>query len=38
MRINITKEKQRSTFQYDNAAFTLYDPGATYLIGIRGQF
>jgi TonB-dependent receptor len=36
--INVTKEKQRQTFQYDNAAFTLYDPGATYLIGIRGQF
>jgi TonB-dependent receptor len=36
--INITSEKQRSTFQYDNAAFTLYDPGPTYLIGIRGQF
>jgi TonB-dependent receptor len=36
--INITKEKQRSTFQYENAAYTVYDPGATYLIGIRGQF
>jgi TonB-dependent receptor len=36
--INVTSEKQRQTFQYPNAAFTLYDPGPTYLIGIRGQF
>ncbi|CAN5266800.1 TonB-dependent receptor [soil metagenome] len=36
--INITSETQRQTFQYPNAAFTFYDPGPTYLIGIRGQF
>lgn len=38
MGINITKEKQRQAFQYHNAALALYDPGATDLIGIRGQF
>lgn len=36
--INITEEPQRSTFEYDNAAFTYYEPGATVLLGIRGRF
>jgi TonB-dependent receptor len=36
--INITSSTQRQTFEYPNAAFTFYDPGPTYLIGIRGQF
>jgi len=36
--INLTKEKQRSYFQFDNAAFTLYDPGRQVMIGLRGRF
>lgn len=36
--INITDEPQRSTFEYPNAAFTYYEPGTTYLIGVRGAF
>jgi hypothetical protein len=36
--INITGEPMRSTFQYDNAAFTYYDPGYTILLGVRGTF
>jgi TonB-dependent receptor len=36
--INITSESQRQTFQFPNAGYTFYDPGPTYLIGIRGQF
>ncbi|MBC7669012.1 MAG: TonB-dependent receptor, partial [Gemmatimonadaceae bacterium] len=36
--INITSETQRQAFQYPNATYTFYDPGPTYLIGIRGQF
>jgi TonB-dependent receptor len=35
--INITKEYQRSYFQFDNAAFTFYEPGRTILIGFRGS-
>ena len=36
--INITSETQRQTQQFSNATYTFYDPGPTYLIGIRGQF
>jgi TonB-dependent receptor len=36
--INITGESQRATFQYDNAAFTYYDPGFQVLLGVRGTF
>ncbi|MGK6321185.1 TonB-dependent receptor [Sphingomonas sp. DT-204] len=36
--INITKEAQRSYFQYPNATFNEYNPGRTVLIGIRGRF
>lgn len=36
--INLTKEKQRSYFQFENAAFTLYDPGRQVMIGLRGRF
>jgi hypothetical protein len=36
--INITGESQRATFQYDNAAFTYYDPGFQVLLGVRGKF
>ena len=36
--INVTKEKQRQYFQYSNATFTLYDPGRTYVVGLRAKF
>ncbi|MEQ8934847.1 MAG: TonB-dependent receptor, partial [Amphiplicatus sp.] len=36
--INLFKEDQRSYFQYENAAFTYYNPGRTFLIGFRGGF
>jgi TonB-dependent receptor len=36
--LNITGEPQRSTFEWDNAAFTFYDPGTTILLGVRGTF
>ncbi|WP_369058384.1 TonB-dependent receptor [Caulobacter sp. 73W] len=36
--INITNEAQRSTFEWDNAAFTYYKPGTTFLLGVRGKF
>jgi TonB-dependent receptor len=36
--INITEEPQRSTFQWDNAAFTYYQPGRQIILGIRGKF
>jgi hypothetical protein len=36
--VNITKEKQRSFFQFENAAFTEYKPGRTIMIGLRGTF
>ncbi len=35
---NVTKEKQRSYFQFDNAPFTVYEPGRTYVAGVRAQF
>ncbi|HEU4590205.1 MAG TPA: TonB-dependent receptor [Steroidobacteraceae bacterium] len=35
---NITGEHQRSTFVYDNATWTFYDPGYSILLGIRGKF
>lgn len=35
---NLTDEPQRSTFEYDNAAFTYYEPGTNILLGIRGRF
>ncbi|MBO9714987.1 TonB-dependent receptor [Sphingomonas sp.] len=35
---NLTKAKQRSYFQFENAAFTLYDPGRQVMIGLRGRF
>jgi TonB-dependent receptor len=35
---NITKEKQRSYFQFQNATFSLFDPGRLILIGLRGHF
>jgi TonB-dependent receptor len=36
--INITEEPQRSTFAWDNAAFTFYQPGRQIIFGIRGKF
>ncbi|MDV3458921.1 TonB-dependent receptor [Sphingomonas sp. HF-S4] len=36
--INLTKTKQRSYFQFENAAFTLYNPGRQVMIGLRGRF
>lgn len=35
---NITKEKQRSYFQFPNATFSRFDPGRLILIGLRGHF
>lgn len=35
---NITNEKLRSHFQYDNATFTYYKPGRQYLVGMRMSF
>jgi TonB-dependent receptor len=36
--VNIFEAEQRSYFQFDNAAFTVYQPGRTVLIGLRGSF
>ncbi|MDR7090932.1 MULTISPECIES: TonB-dependent receptor [Cellvibrio] len=35
---NLTGEPLRTTYQYDNATFTFYDPGYTATLGIRGSF
>ncbi len=35
---NITNEKLRSHFQYDNATFTYYKPGRQFLFGLRATF
>jgi TonB-dependent receptor len=36
--INITKEQQRNYFQFENAAFTVYNPGRQVMLGLRGRF
>lgn len=36
--INLTNEKQRSYFQFQNATFTQYEPGRTVIVGLRGRF
>ncbi|ATY32625.1 TonB-dependent receptor [Sphingomonas psychrotolerans] len=36
--INLTKAQQRSYFQFENAAYTLYEPGRQVMIGLRGRF
>jgi TonB-dependent receptor len=36
--INIFAQKQRSYFQFENAAFTQYRPGRQFLVGVRGRF
>lgn len=36
--INLFDEEQRSYFQFSNATFTLYEPGRTVILGLRGRF
>lgn len=36
--LNITNEPIRTTFQYDNAAYSVYYPGRTVMAGIRANF
>jgi TonB-dependent receptor len=36
--INLFNAKQRTYFQFENAAFTQYTPGRQYLVGVRGRF
>ena len=36
--VNLTGEERRSNFAFDNAVNDLYDPGTTYMVGIRGTF
>ncbi len=36
--INITGEERRSYFAFPNAVNDMYDPGTTYMIGLRGSF
>ena len=35
---NLTGEALRTTYYYDNATFTYYDPGYTATLGVRGSF
>jgi TonB-dependent receptor len=35
---NITKQKQRSYFQFENAAFSYFNPGRQIMVGLRGHF
>jgi TonB-dependent receptor len=35
---NLTKAQQRSYFQFENAPFTLYQPGRVVMVGLRGRF
>jgi TonB-dependent receptor len=36
--INMTKAALRSTFTYNNAAYTYYTPGYSIMLGVRGSF
>ena len=36
--VNLTKAKQRTYFQFQDAAFTYYNGGRTILAGLRGTF
>ena len=36
--INLNKSKQRTYFQFQNATFTQYDPGRTFVAGVRLKF
>ena len=35
---NLSKQSQRSYFQFTNATFTQYAPGRTYIVGLRMKF
>lgn len=35
---NLTKSKQRAYFQFQNATFTQYEPGRTFVVGLRFKF
>lgn len=35
---NVTKSIQRAYFQFENAPFTIYDPGRTYAVGLRVKY
>jgi TonB-dependent receptor len=36
--INITEEKRRTNFQFNNAMFSEFDSGRTIMVGLRGSF
>lgn len=36
--VNVTDTERRAYFQYPNATFTLYKPGRTLALGLRGKF
>jgi TonB-dependent receptor len=36
--VNLTNAKQRAYFQFGNAAFTYYNAGRTFMVGVRGTF
>ncbi|HEV7715160.1 MAG TPA: hypothetical protein VGO53_06175, partial [Steroidobacteraceae bacterium] len=36
--INLFNKEQRSYFQFQSAAFTNYQPGRQYILGVRGRF
>jgi len=36
--INLTDAELRTNFQFSNAAYTVYKPGTTVMVGLRGQF
>ena len=35
---NLTNTRQRSYFQFPNAAFPYYNAGRTFMVGVRGTF
>ncbi|MBC9033424.1 TonB-dependent receptor [Sphingomonas sp. JC676] len=35
---NLTKASQRTYFQYENATYTLFNPGRVVMLGLRGRF
>jgi outer membrane receptor protein involved in Fe transport len=36
--VNLNKAKREGYFQFPNAAFSSYDPGRTFQLGVRGKF
>jgi TonB-dependent receptor len=36
--VNLNRAKRQGYFQFPNAAFTSYDPGRTFQLGVRGKF